>query len=227
MMQFMAIRQQLLEQINSGQLDPGQKLPSERQLAEAFHTTRVTLREALAVLEAEGRIYRLDRRGWFIAPNPWRYNPSDLIDWTTDFAAQGGQFAIQKETTTLASAEMSQQMHLPPFSAIYQAEGVVSSVGVPVGYVRTYLQPDYYPQHQQQTMSEKLSANVTIHQCHWTSRWEALEGAPMAALNVAVGTPALKLERHWLIERAGQLQAIRVDEEWWRQHAIALSSHSR
>jgi hypothetical protein len=30
-----------------------------------------------------------------------------------------------------------------------------------------------------------------------------------------------------LIERAGQLQAIRVDEEWWRQHAIALSSHSR
>ena len=44
------------------------RLPSERQLSEEYSTTRITLREALALLESRGEIYRELRRGWFIAP---------------------------------------------------------------------------------------------------------------------------------------------------------------
>ncbi|MGL6055639.1 MAG: GntR family transcriptional regulator, partial [Vibrio metschnikovii] len=54
-MQYLAIKDIIIEQISSGQLSARQKLPSERKLAESFSTTRVTLREALSLLEAEGR----------------------------------------------------------------------------------------------------------------------------------------------------------------------------
>lgn len=54
-MQYVKIKDVIVEQIESGQLAPRQKLPSERKLAESFDTTRVTLREALSLLEAEGR----------------------------------------------------------------------------------------------------------------------------------------------------------------------------
>lgn len=74
-MQYVEIKIAVEEQIESGLLPPGQKLPPERKLAESFNTTRVTLREALSLLEIEGKIYREDRRGWFISPPPLSYDP--------------------------------------------------------------------------------------------------------------------------------------------------------
>lgn len=61
----------LQEQIEHGLLPHGSKLPAERKLSEVFATTRITLREALLQLEAQGLIYREERRGWFISRRDW------------------------------------------------------------------------------------------------------------------------------------------------------------
>ena len=58
----------LQEQIDHGLLPPASKLPAERKLSELFGTTRITVREALLQLEAQGQIYREERRGWFVSP---------------------------------------------------------------------------------------------------------------------------------------------------------------
>jgi DNA-binding FadR family transcriptional regulator len=47
----------LQEQIEHGLLLPGGKLPAERKLSEVFDTTRITLREALVQLEAQGLVH--------------------------------------------------------------------------------------------------------------------------------------------------------------------------
>ena len=52
--------------IGSGHLAAGQQLPAERALSERFATTRITIKEALSSLEADGLIYRAERRGWFV-----------------------------------------------------------------------------------------------------------------------------------------------------------------
>ena len=65
-----AIGQVLQEQLDHGLLAPGSKLPAERKLSELFGTTRITVREALLQLEAQGQIYREERRGWFVATAP-------------------------------------------------------------------------------------------------------------------------------------------------------------
>jgi GntR family transcriptional regulator len=56
----------LLEDIKSGQFPPGSKLPSEDQLAREFSVSRVTLREALRVLEDDGVIVRRHGSGTFV-----------------------------------------------------------------------------------------------------------------------------------------------------------------
>ncbi|WP_156504394.1 GntR family transcriptional regulator, partial [Oleiphilus sp. HI0066] len=71
-----AIKETLTENIMRWRGEGEMKLPSERYLSEQHSTTRVTIREALKLLETEGLIYRENRRGWFISPPKLRYDPS-------------------------------------------------------------------------------------------------------------------------------------------------------
>ncbi len=53
---FQDVVEQIQDAIISGQLEPGTKLPAERDLKDMFNTSRGTLREALRVLEQKGLI---------------------------------------------------------------------------------------------------------------------------------------------------------------------------
>ncbi len=50
------IVQQIRESIFAGKLAPGDRLPSEKELAEQFGLSRITVRDALRVLESQGLI---------------------------------------------------------------------------------------------------------------------------------------------------------------------------
>ncbi|MBU4337750.1 MAG: FCD domain-containing protein [Actinobacteria bacterium] len=63
------VREQLLVAIESGAYQPGSALPSERVLCETFGVSRVSLREAIAGLEATGLITVQHGRGVFVREN--------------------------------------------------------------------------------------------------------------------------------------------------------------
>ncbi|MBF8193650.1 FadR family transcriptional regulator [Nonomuraea sp. K274] len=58
----------LERQVTELRLNPGSKLPTERELAEHSGQSRTTVRRALGMLEARGRIIRHVGRGTFLAP---------------------------------------------------------------------------------------------------------------------------------------------------------------
>ena len=60
------VAEQIIEQISNGTLKPGSKLPSEIQMTEDFGISRISLREAMKLLEAKGYIESKGRRGKFI-----------------------------------------------------------------------------------------------------------------------------------------------------------------
>jgi DNA-binding FadR family transcriptional regulator len=57
----------LVQQIQAGNLAPGDQLPSERQLCEQFSVSRPVVREALSRLRSEGLIVTQQGRGAFVA----------------------------------------------------------------------------------------------------------------------------------------------------------------
>jgi GntR family transcriptional repressor for pyruvate dehydrogenase complex len=62
---------QVKELLRTGQLKPGDRLPSERELCQRFAVSRVTVREALRVLEAGGLVaIRVGARGGAFVTEP-------------------------------------------------------------------------------------------------------------------------------------------------------------
>ncbi|WP_028294129.1 GntR family transcriptional regulator [Oceanobacter kriegii] len=61
------IAEQLESMIIEGSLEPGQKMPTERALAERFEVSRPSIREALNKLDAKGLVTRRQGGGTFVA----------------------------------------------------------------------------------------------------------------------------------------------------------------
>ncbi|MDL2401694.1 FadR/GntR family transcriptional regulator [Rhizobium mayense] len=57
-------------EIAQGRLRPGDQLPTEQQLAQTFGVSRNVVREAIARLRSEGRIWSQQGRGAFVADQP-------------------------------------------------------------------------------------------------------------------------------------------------------------
>lgn len=64
---FEGVVAQMRALIRDGRLSPGQKLPSERELAERFQVSRASLREAIRALEMEGLVVIRPGAGTFVS----------------------------------------------------------------------------------------------------------------------------------------------------------------
>jgi GntR family transcriptional repressor for pyruvate dehydrogenase complex len=79
------VRQQLQDAIDNGDYPVGSLLPSERQLCEAFGVSRVSVREALAGLEAIGMVEIQHGRGAVVLdPSDSKY-ASSLGDYLSEY----------------------------------------------------------------------------------------------------------------------------------------------
>lgn len=84
----------LAQQIASGELKAGDRLPPERELAESMNVSRITARQAIDALVEKGLVYREQGRGTFVAEPKMR----GLIGFTSfsdDLRARGYQPSSQ------------------------------------------------------------------------------------------------------------------------------------
>jgi len=223
-----AICRALEEQIEHGLLPSGSQLPAERKLSEVFDTTRITLREALGQLEAQGMIYREERRGWFVSPPRVAYNPLVRSHFHAMVGEQGRVPATEVLSARLipASAEICQLLALPALSSVYQIRRARRIDGRLVLYVEHYLNPSYFAGildfDLTRSLTELYASEYGIH--YGRVRFDmvptALHSEAAGALKVAVGSPALRIVR---INRDQHGRLIDCDLEFWRHDALHVS----
>ena len=225
-MQYVKIKQAILDQIEAGTLAARQKLPSERQLAESFSTTRVTLREALSLLESEGAIYREDRRGWFIAPEPLRYDPSKALPFVqlTDDQQREGSWQILSVKNSLATKTATRLLELAPFSKAHAIEQIRYLEKRPVCYVNSYLLPDYVSPiegSEEDVLLTELEKQfpLILETVTYRLAVKSLQGNVAQLLRATEGTPCLVIERRFIDK---QQRIIRADVEYWRHDVVVI-----
>lgn len=66
---YIQLKNYITNQMNQGIWKPGDKLPSENELAEQFNVSRITVKNAMADIVKQGLIYRIQGRGSYISDN--------------------------------------------------------------------------------------------------------------------------------------------------------------
>lgn len=76
-----AVRRQLELAISSGQIQPGERLPSERELVGLFRVSRLSVREGIKSLIGKGLVEARQGRGYFVVGNIGERYREAFSDW--------------------------------------------------------------------------------------------------------------------------------------------------
>ncbi len=86
---YMQIMDSLIDQIENGQLKPGEKLPSERDLSLQLGVSRMTVRRAINDLVTNGLVYRRQGSGTFVAEPKIEQHANMLIGFSESMQQKG------------------------------------------------------------------------------------------------------------------------------------------
>jgi GntR family transcriptional regulator len=92
---YLTFYNEIKQKILSGDYPEGNMLPSETQFMGRYHISRITVRNALALLEQEGYIYRIQGKGCYVAGN-FRQQSIDKIHSYTDAILAAGMVPGRK-----------------------------------------------------------------------------------------------------------------------------------
>jgi len=95
------LKEILRGRIRAGEWQPGDLIPSERELSETYHISRMTARQAITDLVNEGVFYREQGRGTFVTRHKITQQLMRLTGFTEDISSRG-----QQPSTKVLSAEM-------------------------------------------------------------------------------------------------------------------------
>jgi DNA-binding FadR family transcriptional regulator len=99
------IVREIVERVRTGRLAPGQRLPSERQLADSFGVSRVSVREGFRVLELLEVIEVRHNAGAFVAPEGGRGSGRLLRHWLTTHRTEVIELLEVREALESSAAE--------------------------------------------------------------------------------------------------------------------------
>lgn len=135
---YYRIKEQILALI--GDLPAGSVLPTERELAVRYGTSRTTVRQAIAELVVDGRLMRTQGSGTFVAqPKMMRVRP--LNSFSQDLAADGwrsGSIVLGISEVT-ADAELAEHLGVPPGAEVQRVERIRTVGGEPIAHEIAYL----------------------------------------------------------------------------------------
>jgi len=102
---YQSIASEILKLIEAGEFPPGSRLPGERDLAERFGVSRVTVREAEIALEAQGWISIKTGSGVYVRARP---APAlGALPDVTAFDLTAARILIEAEAAALAASRIT------------------------------------------------------------------------------------------------------------------------
>ena len=142
-----------------------QGLPSENELVQQYQVSRATVRQALALLEREGLIYKSQGKGTFISKNRVRYPLTEFMPTTQDMNRRGWKSGIEvlsfKEIET--RSPFTETLELQTDDTVYELCRLRLGNEIPVGIQWAYLPVKICPGLIDLDLSASLTQTMETH----------------------------------------------------------------
>jgi DNA-binding GntR family transcriptional regulator len=193
---YLRVYRLIADEIASGSLGPGDRLPSERELTERLGVSRATVRRALGELATDGLVEASAGRGSFVSTGPLVEPPNALLSFTElgnrhGLRATARVLRLEARPATIEEAEM---FGVAPGSDLVELERLRLLDAVPVAVDATRFPLARLPQ--------ALTTDFST-----ASLYDALEEAGFPPVRAAYTVEALPAP-----EREGALLGIDVGE---------------
>jgi DNA-binding GntR family transcriptional regulator len=226
------------EEIRSGALKPGMRLPPERELCLQLNISRVTLRKALNHLVEEGILTASHGRGWYVAARADDTEWPNSLESFSETAARMGlvpSSIVLRAEVAPATFDEAEGLAIAPGTPLFHLVRVRRLDGVPIALDSTDIPLSVAPglpalDFTAESLYDSLAA-AGVQPMRADTMIEAAEADEVAAqcLNLTVGKPLL-IMRQTVVDRSERhlfVSTIKYVGERYRLRTFFTRSISR
>jgi len=201
---YYQLEQMIKDMIDNEQLLPGQRAPSERELAETLGISRMTVRAAMSNLVADGYLFSVSGKGTFVASPKMHQNLLELNSFTEDMRKRGlkpGARLLEMDVSSEASSKVYWVLGLAEQEELIRIYRLRTADGEPMCLETSYLPRNLFPWlFEEDLESGSLYQALESRGIELARAEEQLEATVVREtesrlLTVPVGYPALLIER--------------------------------
>ncbi len=202
---YQALKDLIVGRISSGELRPGDRVPSEHELVDTMAVSRMTANRALRELTDEGYVERIAGRGSFVADYRSRSHVLEVRNIADEIEGRGHVHACEvlRHSLLQARGEIAKALHVSPGSDVFRVLLVHYEQDVPVQVEDRHILASFAPDCLAQdfaavTPSAYLSAIAPLTEAEQIVRAQNADRATRARLRMADAEPCLVvLRRTW------------------------------
>jgi GntR family phosphonate transport system transcriptional regulator len=223
-----SVAEALRDDLARGRFRPGDRLPSESDLATRFGVHRHTVREALARLGREGLVASRRGAGTFVLAPPADYPLGRRVRFTEAMRASGRTPSREGTvlTTRAADAREAEALALSPGDPVHSYEGVSLADGQPVALFQSVFPAARFPDLPRHlaadpSVTAALAASGVPDYLRASTRLVATLATPHQAARLRLSEPAALL-RSTNLNADPEGRPVELGTTWFAGDRVAL-----
>ena len=199
---YQQLKDFIIEQISSGELQPTDRVPSENELVETKRVSRMTANRALRELNDEGYVERVAGRGTFVSDYRSRSDLVEVQNIADEISRRGHTHssAVLRQSLQRARGEIAKALHVKQGTDVFHLLLVHSENDLPIQVEDRYVLASFAPECLQQdfesiTPSAYLTGIAPLQEAEQAVRASVPNPAIRKYLEMPDGEPCLVVMR--------------------------------
>lgn len=137
---YVQLKETIIQDIKTGTLRPGDRLPSQREMCQMFHVSHMTIRRVIVELVNEGVIYAIPGKGLYVHEHK-NYAETSMLGFTREMTARGFKTTSQilEKGLLYASTVIASALNITTGSELVFLKRLRFINGEPISLQHSYL----------------------------------------------------------------------------------------